>query len=50
MPYSSESDPDAPEAISLKMAKKSSKAHDKLVQDRNTKCARPLFSSMGTYS
>jgi len=38
MPHSSESDSGAPEAISLKIAKKSSKAQDKLVQDRNTQC------------
>ena len=50
MPHSSESDLDAPETISLKVAKKSSKAQDKLVQDRNAKCVRPLFSSMGTFS
>ena len=48
MSHSSESDPDAPEAISLEMAKKSSKAQDKLVQDRNAKSVRFPLSPMGT--
>jgi hypothetical protein len=49
MPHSSESDSDAPEAISLKMAKKSSKTHDKLVQDRNSKCVRFPFNPIGSF-
>lgn len=45
MPHGLESDSDAPEAISMKTAKKSSKAQDKLVQDRNAQYI-PLPSSI----
>jgi hypothetical protein len=43
MLHGSESDSDVPEAISLKTAKESSKAQDKLVQDRNTQCVSASF-------